>query len=753
MRRRRGTTLGLLAAGGIATAVLLRGWRPAPGEPAAPGPPAPPDPPAAVTVTFVGDVAPLFARHGCATAQCHGAAGGRGGLRLALFGGDLASDYDALVRGAKGRRIDRIEPGKSLLLDKTSGALPHPGRALAPPGSPAHALLRAWLAQGAPFGDPQRARATGVTAAADLVTLKPHESQPLRIAARFADAAERDVTRLAVFTSLDPAVATVDADGRVAAVRCGQTYVVAGFDRQAAVVRVVVPQDLPGGFPAVRPQGRIDELVCAKLKELGIPPADLCSDEVFLRRVFLDVIGILPTPDEARAFLADTDPARRAKLIDRLLGRDEFADYWTLKWGDLLRIKSEYPVRVWPKAVAAYSLFLHHGLAANQPYDQFVRALLLSSGSNFRDGAANFYRAVPSKDPQSFAENTALLFMGARMGCAHCHAHPQETWSRADNLALAAFFGNVRFKATGEWKEEIVYADPEAVYRDPRTKEIVKPRFPGGAAVEPAPGEDLRARFAAWLTAPDNPWFARNIANRVWYWLLGRGIVHEPDDLRPTNPPSNPALLDHLARELVDHRYDLKYLYRIVLNSRTYQAASTASPQNGHDTTHFSHYLVKRMGAEQLLDALSQVTETTETVASQVPEPYTRLIDYHALQLTDGSVGTAFLELFGRPPRDTPFETERCNQASMHQAMHLLNSSDIDRKVTASARLKRLLKENRTDAQIVEELYLAAFARFPTDAEKRRVLELVGKDKKLRAQALTDLLWALVNAKEFVFNH
>ncbi|MGA2497294.1 MAG: DUF1549 and DUF1553 domain-containing protein [Tepidisphaeraceae bacterium] len=498
---------------------------------------------------------------------------------------------------------------------------------------------------------------------------------------------------------------------------------------------------------------RIDELCQAKWKEKGLAPSEVCPDEVFLRRVYLDTIGILPAPDEARAFLADKNPDKRAKLIDRLLQKDEFADFWTLKWGDLLRIKSEYPVKLWPKAVQAYYRWVRESIAENKPYDKFVTEMLMATGSNFRDGPCNFYRAVPNKDPQSFAESAALVFMGVRISCARCHVHPTEKWTLDDSMGMAAFFAQVKFKQTGEWKEEIVYVDTDAVLKDARTRQTVKPRFLGGQPIDLKPGEDARQLFAAWLTSPENPYFSRAISNRVWFWLLGRGIVHEADDLRPGNPPSNPALLDYLAKELVDHKYDLKHIYRIILNSRVYQLSSKSTPANQKDVVYFSHYLARRLEAEQLLDAISQVTETTETFASIIPEPYTKLSDFHAIWLSDGSIGSPFLELFGRPPRDTPFESERCNRPSMRQALQLLNSNDIDRKVAASGRIKRLLADNKTtDAQILEEIYLAAFSRLPTDAEKTKVLGLM-KDRKPRQQAVGDLLWAVLNAKEFLFNH
>jgi hypothetical protein len=501
----------------------------------------------------------------------------------------------------------------------------------------------------------------------------------------------------------------------------------------------------------------VDELIAAGLVSAGVPASEICSDNDFLRRVYLDVIGMLPTPDEARAFVADKDPLKRTKLIDRLLARDEFADYWAMQWGDLLRIKSEYPVRVWPKGVQAYHRWVRESIASAKPYDRFVREMLVSSGSNFRDGPANFYRAVNTKDPQTFAEQAALVFMGARLSCSRCHAHPTEKWTLDDDLGMAAFFAQVRFKNTSEWKEEIVYLDPDAVLRNPTTKKVVKAKFLGGPEVELASGEDARARFADWLISPDNPWFAANAVNRIWARLMGRGIVNEPDDLRPGNRPSHPELLAFLARDFAARGYDMRHVYRTILNSQAYQRSSRANDQNRGDLTHYSHYLTRRLGAEQLLDALSQVTQTSEVFASSIPEPFTRLPrDMRAVQIADGSITTPFLDLFGRPPRDTAYERDRCNDTSVRQALHLLNSSDLERKVTGSERIKRLLNEKKTDREIIDEFYLAALSRHPTQSEQEKLMTYLsagaGKDRS-RPQALQDVLWAIVNTQEFLFNH
>jgi hypothetical protein len=707
----------------------------------------------AATVHYAADIAPILDRYGCNAVQCHGAATGKGGLRLSLFGAYPDEDYSAITREAAGRRINRVEPARSLLLVKATGGEGHTGGKRIEPGSPEAARLTAWIAEGASWRDDKAPRLVSIKIVPETLTLRKGETGSAIVKAAWSDGHEKDVTADARYQASEPGVAEVVA-GKVTARECGKTAVVVSYLRRAAVLKVAVPQALPGAFPAVAGATKIDELVLARLKELGIPPSGPCTDEEFVRRVHLDVIGLLPTPEEARAFAADKDGGKRAKLIDRLLARDEFADYWALKWGDLLRIKSEYPINLWPNAVQAYYRWVREGIVRNKPYNQFATELLTATGSNFTDPPANYARAIPKRDAQTLAEATALVFMGARIGCARCHAHPTEDWTLDDDLGLAAFFAKVQYKNTQQWKEEVVWLNPDATVKHPRTRQTILPKLLGGPVVEVGRDEDPRRKFAAWLTAPDNPWFARNIVNRIWFWLLGRGIVHEPDDMRPTNPPTNPELLAYLEHELVGHGYDLKHVYRLSLNSQTYQRSSKTDPLNVADVAHFSHYPVRRIEAEALLDAIGQVTETAEEFTSRIPEPYTKMPKgFRAEQLPDGSIGTPFLELFGRPPRDTPYEEDRCDLSTMRQALHMVNSSHLEGKVTGSARLQRLLKSEKSDAEIIEELYLAALSRPPTDAERTKVLEYVGKDKKARAQAVQDVLWAVLNTKEFLCNH
>ncbi len=459
----------------------------------------------------------------------------------------------------------------------------------------------------------------------------------------------------------------------------------------AVVLILMVATAVPGRTEAGSPtsafegdtdptaRGRIDELVLGRLKQLGITPARVCSDGVFVRRVYLDVIGTLPTADESRQFLQDSDPDKRRKLIDRLLERDEFADYWAMKWCDLLRVKSEFPIKLWPNAVQAYHRWIRTAIQENMPYDRFVREMLTGSGSNFRDPQVNFYRAVQSREPQAIAQAVALSFMGVRP-----ESWPQQRWS-----GMAAFFSQIAYKPTVEWKEEIVLFDLEKARSQPGMESLRAAAFPDGAPVQFAPGEDPRKAFADWLVSPKNPWFTRNVVNRVWFWLLGRGIIHPADDIRPDNAPANPELLAFLEQDLIAARYDLKHLYRQILNSTTYQLSCIPRSDDPRGEANFAHCPLRRLEAEVLIDALCQITGTTEQYSSIIPEPYTFMPeDQRAVALADASITSPFLEKFGRSSRDTGLESDRNNRPTAAQRLHLLNSSHVRRKMETSPKLR-----------------------------------------------------------------
>lgn len=492
---------------------------------------------------------------------------------------------------------------------------------------------------------------------------------------------------------------------------------------------------------APKPAGRIDELVFAQLRQLKIEPAHVCTDAVFVRRVFLDVIGTLPTAAEARQFLQDKEPNKRAALIDRLLERDEFADYWAMKWSDLLRVKAEFPVNLWPNAAQAYHRWIRTAVRDNEPYDQFARELLTSSGSNFRVGPVNFYRALQNKEPQTIARTVALTLMGTRA----------EKWPAERLAAMGAFFAQIGYKNTGEWKEEIVFFDPNK--GGGTAGAGTRGMFPDGTAAVLTPDRDPREVFADWLISPNNPWFTHAMANRVWSWLLGRGIVQEPDDLRGDNPPSNPALLAHLEAEFVAAHYDVKQLMRLILNSRTYQLSSIARSDRPEAAANFASYPLRRLDAEVLIDALNEITGTTEKYSSAIPEPFTFVPEnQRSIALPDGSITSSFLESFGRPSRDTGIEAERNNRITATQCLTLLNSTLIQRKLEQGPKLQPLLRPRGGPRELVDGLYFTILSRPPTEQERRTFVDYALGGTDVRAAGL-DLAWALINSAEFLYRH
>lgn len=488
------------------------------------------------------------------------------------------------------------------------------------------------------------------------------------------------------------------------------------------------------------PESAIDKVIFRGLAQHNITPV-YCSDAVFLRRAYLDAIGTLPTADEARAFLNDPSLHKRRALIDRLLERDEFADYWAMKWSDVLRIKAEFPVNLWPNAAQAYHRWLRASLHANKPYDRFARELLTSNGSNFRVGPVNFYRAMPDRSPEGIAAMAALTFMGTRT----------DRWSPEQIAGLAAFFSQVGYKPTREWKEEVVFWDPRKL----DGKAPAAGLLPDKKSVPLPPDRDPREVFADWLTAPGNYWFSACIVNRVWAWMLGRGIIHEPDDLRPDNPPSNPALLTLLQRELVQNGYNLKHLYRLIMNSRAYQLSS-AFPADRLERAAplFAYYPLRQLDAEVLIDAINKVTGSTDLYTSAIPEPFTFIpANKPAIALPDGSITSPFLELFGRPARATGLLNERVSRPNASQRMHLLNSSHIQNKLVNGANMKRVLNPKRKPAEMVEDIFLTVLSRYPTPGETAKVEAYVRSGVAKGRDAGIDLAWALINSDEFLFRH
>ncbi len=514
----------------------------------------------------------------------------------------------------------------------------------------------------------------------------------------------------------------------------GLALLVGAFSAPGAAPKALRPFEIGEETESSSP---IDSLVLAVLQERGIEAAPLCSDEVFVRRVFLDILGTLPEPGEVREFLRDRAPGKRAALVDSLFEREEYADYWALKWGDLLRIKAEFPINLWPNAVQAYHRWVYDAMRENLPYDAFVRDLLTSSGSNFRVPPVNFYRAIQGQEASSIAQAVALTFMGARI----------EHWPEDRRDGMETLFSRVAYKGTAEWKEEIVYLDPAPA-------EALDTVFPDGTPVHVEADEDPRYAFANWLLAPANPWFARTVVNRQWAWLLGRGIIHEPDDIRPDNPPVNPELLDYLEEELVDSGYDLQHVFRLILNSRTYQQSSIPRGDHPEAEALFAHYGVRRLDAEVLIDALCRVFGSRESYMSPIPEPFTYIPEEHrTIELADGSITSQFLEMFGRPARDTGYTSERNNTPTDAQRLHLINSSHIQQKIERSGRMHNMFRNAKDPAAAIRSLYLTLLSRYPTRDELEAVRGYYRDGDVRPKEATEDLAWALVNTKEFLYRH
>ncbi len=516
------------------------------------------------------------------------------------------------------------------------------------------------------------------------------------------------------------------------------SFVPSGFSAETELVQP---------FESVRnppPQGPLDQIVFERQDQSGIQRANLCSDAVFVRRAYLDTIGTLPTAEETRRFLRDPRPIRRHALIDELLQREEFADYWAMKWSDLLRVKSEFPINLWPNAVQTYHRWIRTSIRENMPYDQFARELLTTSGSNFRAAQVNFYRAMESQDPQPIAGAVALAFLGQQV----------DQWPEPRLEGMAGFFAHLGYKSTAEWKEEIVSFDPFKKGPDGAPLLPARAVLPDDTAVELTKDRDPRAVFAEWLTSPDNPWFAKVAVNRAWYWLMGRGIVHEPDDFRPDNPPSNPELLAYLEQELIDSGYDLKHIYRLILNSTTYQLSSISQCDKPEAAALFAYYPARRLDAEVLADALCQVTGTTEEYSSLIPEPFTFIpADERSIALADGSITSSFLELFGRPPRDTGLLSERNNRPTASQRLHLLNSSHVKDKINQLFRSPEMARRRGRPMEMAEELYLRILSRQPTLQELETVRQYAENDGVAAWEAPVDLAWALINSAEFQYRH
>jgi hypothetical protein len=690
---------------------------------------------------FENHVVPILGKFGCNSGGCHGKAEGQNGFKLSVFGFDPPADYRALTMEGRGRRVFPAAPERSLLLLKSSGGMAHGGGVRIDADSPEYQTLRGWIAAGLPVGSKDDPRVIKIELWPRERRLAMRQEQQLRVIATTSDGRRQDITALAQYQSNNEGLASVDAAGLVLAGETpGQVAVMATYMGCVDVFQAIVPRpESIEPYPTLVENNFIDGLVYRRLRQLNIAPSGQATDAEFLRRAYLDLIGTLPTSAEARRFLADERPDRRAKLVDELLGRDEFADYWALQWADLLRVDRQ---ALGHKPAYDYYRWIRESLAANKPLDQFVREILTAEGPLAESPQGYLFRVAAK--PGEAASAVSQVFLGVRIECAQCHHHPHDRWSQTDYAGMTAFFSQLATTKSPLGDALEAKGDPQT--KHPRSGETVFAHALGTAQPEKNPAGDRRRVLADWMTAADNPFFARNIANRVWARLLGRGLVEPLDDFRATNPPTNPELLDALGKHFVESRFDLKALIRTITASRVYQHSSAPNPTNIKDEQNYSRALWKRPAAEVLLDAICQVTG--------VPEKFDEVAaGGRAIELWDSQVQHYFLRLFGRPVRKSVCECERNVEPSVAQVLHLLNSERVNAKIAhESGAVAKLVRKHADDAALVEELYLSIYSRFPTDDERQTAVKFLQSAPGKRRQAAEDLTWTMLNSLEFVFN-
>ena len=702
-------------------------------------------------LSFVGDVLPVLARAGCAGGNCHAKPKGQNGFSLSVFSFDPAADFREIVKDERGRRVFPAFPAESLLLKKPTLAVDHEGGRRLEVGSPFYRVIHDWIAQGMHYRRPDEPGLAGISVFPGEQRYAKSAEQQLLVTARFDDGKTEDVTHLADFSSNEKEIAGVDDDGLVrVGTLSGEGVVVVRYLGEVAQARITVPTDRQFNdavYAGIQRNNFIDDLAYARFQKLGLLPSDLCSDPEFIRRAFIDTIGLLPEPPEVRRFLADKSPDKRANLIDRLLDDPGYADTWANRWGDLFRpniarvgLKSAYTIDNW----------IRECFAANKPYDQIVREILTAKGSTHKVGPAVIYRT--RREPATLTTLFSQAFLGVRMECARCHHHPNERWSQRDFYQFAAFFAETKRKGTGisppiSAGTEFIYHAPGGSVRHPVSNEVMQPTPLAGAPLPTPAGIDPRETLADWLFAPENPFFARAMANRVWGQFFGRGIVHPVDDFRTTNPPSNPELLDALAADFATNGFDLKRLMRRIMNSRLYQISSIPNKTNTQDKGSFSRFYRRRLSAENLHDILVQVCG--------VGSRYNNLRqDARAAELWTTIMDSPILESFGLPNPSRNCPVERDDRPSMVQALHLMNSETLQVKLAdKNGRAARLGQTELLPGRIVDEIYLSIYSRWPSADEKAVAIEAFAAEGVKRQQAVEDLMWALINSAEFVFNH
>jgi hypothetical protein len=700
-------------------------------------------------ISFQLDVMPVLTAAGCNTGSCHGSARGQDGFHLSLYGYDPKGDHFRLTTEMAGRRINLALPEESLLITKSLGTVPHTGGKLIKPDSPFHKTLVEWIRDGARYDAGEIAQPTGIEVQPRQLVLTGADVRiPFTVRASYSDGSDRDVTTLSTFSTSNDNSVTIDPrEGLAASKNRGEGFLLARFHTfTEGSQAIVVPPDPNYQRPEIAANNYVDTHVFEKLNKLRIIPSELADDEAFLRRVFLDIVGVPPTPAEREKFLSDKRAEKRAVLVDGLLGRKEFSEMWVMKWAELMQIRTfnNGPQQVSYKAALNYYQWLRERIAGNVPFNQLVKELLSAEGGTFSSPATNFFQI--EQDVLKLTENVAQVFMGTRIQCAQCHNHPFDRWTMDDYYGFAAFFAQVKRKPAEDPRERVIF-DQGGEIQNPVSKQNMVPKFLGGPQPD-LKNQSRRAAVAEWLASPENPWFAKNVVNIVWAHFNGVGIVDPVDDVRVSNPPSNPELLDALAAKFVSYNYDFKKLVRDICSSRTYQLSTRTNETNLTDTRNFSHAMIRRVRAEVLLDSISQVTAT--------PNKFKGLpLGARAVQIADGNTSNYFLTTFGRATRATVCSCEVKMEPNLSQALHLLNGDTTQQRVRQGKIVETLLLEKKSPAEIIVRLYLTVLSRAPTDQEQEKLLAAVAaaKEPALVKETLEDIFWALLNSKEFIFNH
>ena len=697
-------------------------------------------------ISFKLDVMPVFMRAGCNTGACHGAARGKDGFRLSLFGFDPDGDWYRLTREMSGRRISVAIPEECLLVEKSIGSVQHSGGERFTASSELNKTLLRWLDAGAPKDAPDVARPVALELFPQKLVLEGEgATHRMTVRAKYSDGTDRDVTSLARYMTNNDVSAKIDDDGKVTAGARGEAYVFARFSTfTVGSQAIVIPKGVKYEWTNVPEKNEIDKLVFNKLKLLRMLPSDLCTDETFLRRAFLDIIGVLPSREDFEKFVPDKAADKREKLIDDLLGRKEFSELWVMKWAELLQIRTDDNRQVSYKTALGYFNWLQSRVEDNIPFNVMIQELLSASGGTFNLPATTYYQI--ERDTLKVSENTAQIFMGMRIQCAQCHNHPFDRWTMDDYYSFAAFFSQIGRKNGEDPRERIVFDKGEGDVKHPVSGKTMAPKFLGGD-VPDVKGKDRRKVLADWLASPENPYFARNLANIVWAHFFGKGIIDSVDDVRVSNPASNPELLDELARRFTAYKYDFKKLVRDICTSRTYQLATESNKSNESDTRNFAKGPIRRIRAEVLLDVISEVTDT--------PNKFKGLpIGARAVQIADGKTSNYFLTTFGRASRETVCSCEVKMEPNLSQALHLLNGDTVNARIQQGAVVKKMIDAGKKAPEILDELYIRCLGRKPTEDEAKKILpQVASDDKNVLKQGLEDVFWALLNANEFIFNH